>query len=96
MTRSQKTQRPAATALLLGLLSAGAAAVAGVKMPFVEAAAGEIGGMLTAVATGQHGELIMVTCQRIHGGPWPRNRAPSTPLCRYACRHFSKNSAVLL
>ena len=57
MGRSQRTQRPAAAALLLGLLSAGtAAAVAGVKMPLVEAAAGEIGGMLTAVATGQHGE----------------------------------------
>lgn len=58
MRRSQRTQRlaeGAAAALLLGLLSVGAAA-ARVKMPLVEAAAAEIGGMLTAVATGQHGE----------------------------------------
>eukprot|EP00903_Cladosiphon_okamuranus_P011046 g10431.t2 len=53
MRRSQRTQRPVAAALLLGLLSAGGA-VASV-MPLVEAM-GEVGGMLTAaVATEQHG-----------------------------------------
>eukprot|EP00752_Nemacystus_decipiens_P011496 g10208.t1 len=56
MRNSHGARRPAAPVLLLGLLSAWTAtAVAGVKMPSVEAAAGEIGGMLTAVATGQHG-----------------------------------------
>lgn len=52
MGRSRGTQ------LLLALSAAAAAAASasGGIMPVVEAAAAEIGGMLTAVSTGQHGE----------------------------------------